>query len=213
MISKARENIFKKIRQALVNTTPVPFIKSEGQNSLVQPADNELEIIFAEQFTALQGKFSFSINHKELCEQLVQLVTQKKYTKIYCEEPIIVALLNKNGFVFTPYKDLPTCEIAITTCESLVARTGSMVLSSAMPQGRTGSVYTPVHICLANTQQLVYDVKEALQLLKDKYGEQLPSSISFATGPSRTADIEKTLVVGVHGPKEVYCLLCDELLA
>jgi L-lactate dehydrogenase complex protein LldG len=56
----------------------------------------------------------------------------------------------------------------------------------------------------------VYDVKDALQLIKKRYEGQLPSLISFATGPSRTADIEKTLVVGVHGPKEVYCFLVDE---
>jgi L-lactate dehydrogenase complex protein LldG len=51
---------------------------------------------------------------------------------------------------------------------------------------------------------------EAIQLMKEKYGIHLPSLITFATGPSRTADIEKTLVVGVHGPKEVYCLLADQ---
>jgi len=45
--------------------------------------------------------------------------------------------------------------------------------------------------------------------LKEKYNQRLPSSISFATGPSRTADIEKTLVVGVHGPKQVYLFLVD----
>jgi L-lactate dehydrogenase complex protein LldG len=56
----------------------------------------------------------------------------------------------------------------------------------------------------------VYDVKDAIALLQDKYREQMPSMISFATGPSRTADIEKTLVVGAHGPKEVYCFLLDK---
>ena len=75
--------------------------------------------------------------------------------------------------------------------------------------GRTGSVYAPVHICIAYTDQVVYDVKDALLLLQEKYGMALPSFISFASGPSRTADIEKTLVTGVHGPKEVYCFLTD----
>jgi L-lactate dehydrogenase complex protein LldG len=70
-------------------------------------------------------------------------------------------------------------------------------------------VYAPVHICIAYTSQLVYDIKDGLRVLKDKYGSSLPSFISFASGPSRTADIEKTLVVGVHGPKEVYLFLVD----
>ncbi len=55
----------------------------------------------------------------------------------------------------------------------------------------------------------MYDVKDALQLVKEKYSDKLPSLITFATGPSRTADIEKTLVVGVHGPKEVYLFLVE----
>jgi L-lactate dehydrogenase complex protein LldG len=71
-------------------------------------------------------------------------------------------------------------------------------------------VYAPVHICIAKTSQVVYEVKDAIQFLQKKYGDNLPSMISFATGPSRTADIEKTLVVGVHGPKEVYCFMLDK---
>jgi L-lactate dehydrogenase complex protein LldG len=111
-----------------------------------------------------------------------------------------------DNFCASPLAD---CDAAITTCEALVARTGSMVLSAAQDSGRTVSVYAPIHICIAYTHQLVFDVKDALQMMKEKYGDKLPSFLSFATGPSRTADIEKTLVVGVHGPKEVYCFLVD----
>ena len=81
---------------------------------------------------------------------------------------------------------------------------------SSVHQGRIPSVYAPVHICIATTSQLVYDVKDGLIALKEKYQRFLPSLITFATGPSRTADIEKTLVVGVHGPKEVYCFVIDD---
>ena len=91
----------------------------------------------------------------------------------------------------------------------LVARTGTIVMSAAQQSGRTVSVYAPVHICIAYTKQLVYDIKDALQSLKDRYAGNIPSLITFASGPSRTADIEKTLVTGVHGPKEVYLFLVD----
>ena len=83
-------------------------------------------------------------------------------------------------------------------------------MSSAQESGRTVSVYAPIHICFAYMNQLVYDIKDGLQQLKEKYNGKIPSLITFATGPSRTADIEKTLVVGVHGPKEVYCFLIEE---
>ena len=99
--------------------------------------------------------------------------------------------------------------MSITSCESLVARTGSIVLSTANKSGRTVSVYAPIHICIAYTHQLMFDVKDALLAIKEKYQGKIPSLITFATGPSRTADIEKTLVTGVHGPKEVYCFLVE----
>ena len=83
-------------------------------------------------------------------------------------------------------------------------------MSAGQQSGRTTSVYAPVHICIAYTNQLVYDVREALQGMKERYDKNLPSQITFATGPSRTADIEKTLVVGVHGPKEVYVFLVEQ---
>jgi L-lactate dehydrogenase complex protein LldG len=82
-------------------------------------------------------------------------------------------------------------------------------MSAAQQSGRTVSVYAPIHICIAYTNQLVYDLKDSLQLLKDRYADHIPSLITFASGPSRTADIEKTLVTGVHGPKEVYLFLVD----
>ena len=81
---------------------------------------------------------------------------------------------------------------------------------SSVHQGRIPSVYAPVHVCVATSSQLVYDIKDGLNGLKEKYRQYLPSLITFATGPSRTADIEKTLVVGVHGPKEVYCFVVDD---
>ena len=125
-----------------------------------------------------------------------------------CDAILGAANLRDIGYHFSD-KDLSQSDVSITRCELLVARTGSMVLSSKVSSGRTTSVYAPVHICIAKVSQLVYDIKDAIELLKKKYGENLPSQISFATGPSRTADIEKTLVVGVHGPKEVYCFLID----
>ncbi|HEX8460867.1 MAG TPA: LUD domain-containing protein, partial [Segetibacter sp.] len=117
--------------------------------------------------------------------------------------------LGKRGISFFA-TDIASCDASITTCELLIARTGSLLLSSASESGRTTSIYAPIHICIAYTRQLVYDIKEGLLLLKEKYAGALPSMITLATGPSRTADIEKTLVVGVHGPAEVFVFLVED---
>jgi L-lactate dehydrogenase complex protein LldG len=203
--SPAKNNILKKIRMALAHPTPLPFPKSEGQDSVFQPQQQDLVVEFAEQFTALQGKFIFCSDETELMESFNKLCYQNQWTKLYCIEEKWKSLVQPNSL----HPDIASCEAAVTSCESLIARTGSIVLSS-VHQGRIPSVYAPVHVCIAGTSQLVYDVKDGLTALKDKYRQYLPSLISFATGPSRTADIEKTLVVGVHGPKEVYCFVIDD---
>jgi L-lactate dehydrogenase complex protein LldG len=208
-VPSSKEVILKKIREALSESTPLPFPQSEGTGSLYHPPQEDLEIQFAEEFTKLQGRFAFCLTTAELCTQLAELFAAKNWTKIFCVEPKLKQLLSPclpGGFYTGQLVD---CDASITTCESLVARTGSIVVSAASQSGRTVSVYAPVHICIAFTSQLVYDIKDALQQVKEKYQQQLPSLISFASGPSRTADIEKTLVTGVHGPKEVYVFLVD----
>ncbi len=190
-------------------STPLPFPQSEGNTPIFQPARQELEVEFAEQFGKLQGKFVYCSNVAELAIQLNKLAALMNWEHIYCKEELWKEILNENQFYNTSFTDLATCHAAITGCELLVARTGTIVLSSAGESGRTASVYAPVHICIAHTSQLVYDIKDALLQLKEKYAGKLPSLISFASGPSRTADIEKTLVTGVHGPKEVYCFLVE----
>jgi L-lactate dehydrogenase complex protein LldG len=208
-VSPSKENILKKIRKALTHSTPLPFPQSEGNQSVFQPLQQEMEVEFAEQFTRLQGKFVYCINRQELAFQLNSLIQKQDWQKVYCLEDPLCEIAGPQVADRFMKKDLAGCDVSITGCEALVARTGTIVLSAAQPGGRTTSVYAPVHICIAYTNQLVYDLKDALQLVKDKYGNNLPSLIAFATGPSRTADIEKTLVVGVHGPKEVYLFLVE----
>ncbi len=209
--SSAKENILKKIRQALTHPVPVPFSQSEGSTSLLQPSVQELEVEFAENFTSLLGKFSFCTDEQELADQLNELTKIKKLDNIYCQEEPLKKLLTGKGYTQFNSTNVATCDAAITTCELLVARTGSLLMSAAQASGRTISVYAPIHICIAYTNQLVYDIKEGLQILKDKYAGNIPSLITLASGPSRTADIEKSLVVGVHGPKEVYVFLIDRV--
>jgi L-lactate dehydrogenase complex protein LldG len=71
------------------------------------------------------------------------------------------------------------------------------------------NVFPPIHIVIAHASQIVNYPEDALNAMQEKYGEHLPSCISTITGPSRTADIEKTLVLGAHGPKEFVVFLAE----
>lgn len=208
-VSPSKENILKRIRKALSQSTPLPFPQSEGTQPVFHPLEQEPEVEFAEQFTKLQGKFIYCINQQELAFQLTSLIKKQDWHKVYCQDDKLLANVAGQLADRLVKNDLAHCDVSITGCEYLVARTGSIVMSAADPGGRAASVYAPIHICIAYTNQLVYDIRDALQAAKEKYGQQLPSLITLATGPSRTADIEKTLVVGVHGPKEVYLFLVE----
>lgn len=204
--TSAKNNILKKIKQALATPVPLPFEQTAQTQSFFLKSSNDLEILFAENFSALQGRFAFCEQEDELAEQLQILFAARNWTKLYIPEPALRQMIAARLPGIDTTVALADCNASITGCECIVARTGSILLSSAM-SGRTASVYAPVHICVGYARQLVFDVGDAIELVKKKYGSNFPSLISFASGPSRTADIEKTLVTGVHGPKEVFCFL------
>ena len=102
---------------------------------------------------------------------------------------------------------LERCDAGLTECESLVAQTGSVCVTSRSSGGRARSVLPPHHLVVARREQLVSDLSAAYAQLASRYGGALPSFISFISGPSRTGDIERILVLGAHGPKRLTVFL------
>ena len=159
---------------------------------------------FAERLVSINGQFAFCENMLDFADNLISLVQYHKAQEIFCFELAIQALLDQ--IEFPHRKDragIADMEIGISSCEALVALTGS-VMGSAQQLGRTMTVYPPIHIVVGYMNQLVPDLKAGFDLVKERHGGRLPSMLSNITGPSRTADIEKTLVLGAHGPKELY---------
>lgn len=209
-VAPSKENILKRVRNALSQPVPLPYPQAEGKSSVFVKQDDDLSIVFAEAFSRLTGRFVFCANHRELAENLKTLAENLKWRFIYCRElPLAHALSAFQIPELNASADMQEADAGLTTCEALVARTGSVVLSAAQASGRAVGVFPPVHLVVAYTDQLVFDIRDALEMLRGKYADSLPSMISFQTGPSRTSDIEKTSVIGVHGPKEVYVFLIE----
>lgn len=210
-VSQLKEVILRKIRKALVKPVPLPFPgAADNKDPLFEAGNQEdLEVRFAENFTAVKGLFSFSLDKKELVSQLTALMTSRKWTRLYCEDRYLVDALGTMGFTAIADTNLKEAPVAMTGCEFLVARTGSILLSSKEKGERLASIYTPVHICVAFKDQLVPDISDAFALLEKKYDKRLPSFISLSTGPSRTLEIGQKPVIGMHGPSEVICFLVD----
>lgn len=202
--------MLKKIRQALLQKRENPYPDFED-SPLYSDEEEALDVTFAREFTAVEGKFIYCDGEISVVENLIALVEELNITKIHAWEPVIRKLLKQYGFPsLSTDKNLGEAEVGITSCEALIARNGSVLLSNANASGRRLSVYPPVHIVIAKTSQLVMDIKHGLGMLKEKYKDQMPTLISTVTGPSRTADIEKMLVLGAHGPKELYVFLVED---
>ena len=208
-ITTPKEKLLKKIRQALLEKRDNPYPNLENL-PMYPPAPEDLDVMFAEEFTAVQGQFAFCEDEVQFIETLLELAEKRNWRKIYCWEPGLQEVLNRYEYpFFETDKDFTQAEVGLTLCEALVARNGSIMVSSAQSAGRRLNIYPEVHIVLAYTSQLVADLKDGFTLIKQKYNGNVPSMISNITGPSRTADIEKTLVLGAHGPKELFVFLLD----
>jgi L-lactate dehydrogenase complex protein LldG len=213
--AKARENIMRKLRSGLERATlpmPYPEVEHADLANAFTKQDATDEEIFATEFIKLGGKFVFCADEIELIKSIAELHDSADFRQMLCSEPYLLQLFYKGRLDFIEPADpaLEGADACITGCEALVARTGSILLTSKQPLGRIAPVFYPVHIVVAFASQVVPDIADALALMQQRYGNELPSMINLNTGPSRTADIEKTLVVGVHGPKEVYCFYVNK---
>ncbi|WP_069660543.1 LutC/YkgG family protein [Arcticibacter eurypsychrophilus] len=206
----SKEKMLKKIRKALLEKRDNPYPNLED-TSVYEPYTDYLDVLFAEQLSLVAGKFIFCEDELQFVENLLLLADEKGWRKIYCWEPPLQKVLEHFEFPFysTDTDFIAQAEVGITLCESLVARNGSVIVSNGNAAGRRLSIYPHCHIVVAYTSQLVLDLKDSFKLLKTKYDADLPSMISAVTGPSRTADIEKTLVLGAHGPKELIVFLLE----
>lgn len=201
--------MLKKIRKALLEKRDNPYPNLE-ETPLYPDFDGHLDVLFAEELSMVAGQFIYCEDEIQLIENLLQLAEMKKWRKIYCWEPPLQNLLAKYEYPFySTDTEFANAEVGITLCESLIARNGSVMISNGSEAGRSLSIYPNVHIVVAYASQLVLDLKDAFRLMRTKYPDQLPSMISNITGPSRTADIEKTLVLGAHGPKELYVFMLE----
>ncbi len=173
--------------------------------------------LFARNSEALATEFDIFRESASLSARLSELASSERWTgvashrnkinKYFCGTLPLPTLWVDDGY---STDDLERCDVAITSCDALVAQTGSVVVSSRSAGGRALSVLPPHHIVIATPDQVVADLPDAFALLESRYSGNYPSFLSFITGPSRTGDIERILVLGAHGPKRLSVYIIEE---
>jgi L-lactate dehydrogenase complex protein LldG len=206
-----RESILKRIRQGLIHKSSLRFNAIDWEKNIYHNCEESKEEQFAKEFTKVGGQFMYCSTELDFLENVVILAQENKWDKFYCCEKSITDYMDRVAFPYSSNEtSYPEGMVAITTCEALVARLGSVIVSSKQGSGRRLFVVPTTHIILAYASQVVPQIKDALQIIKAKYDDKPPSMIASITGPSRTADIEKTLVTPAHGPREIYVFLVDD---
>jgi len=97
----------------------------------------------------------------------------------------------------------------VVAADYLIADSGAIVILGRHHRSQLATLLPPMLVVLATTRQLVADIHQLHEILRENKQES-DSTLHYITGPSRTADIEKTLILGVHGPKELVVLVVAE---
>jgi len=217
----SREKILKKLWAAqkadaagAENSTPA---SSDDQSVFKDyPVDEDLSALFKSRIEALNGEFYKVKGIQDAAEVILELVqAAQKGACIAQNHNFVQSLLAAHPVLQECFRTLPDsfsnlefehAAVGLTVADALIARTGSIALNTVSAGGRRLSVLPPFHIVLATQNQLVPSMQEALAKLHET---ESWSYATFITGPSRTADIQKNLVLGAHGPKRL-AVVCVE---
>ncbi len=141
-------------------------------------------------------------------EEVAELLSQHLGKKVPPDPKEIVKLAREEM-----RKHFFAADIGISGANLAVAESGTLVIISNEGNARLATSLPPVHIALVTTEKFVETLEQAITLIKvlipASSGLKLTSYLSFITGPSRTTDIEKELVTGVHGPQELHVIILD----
>jgi L-lactate dehydrogenase complex protein LldG len=225
-----RENIFGRIREALRVSAPPPGSQHHEKSAqFVSEAEAAKHIsewlpavgdsfeerveMFRANALELKAEFQLLGGLSEMEASLRELAKREGWKRVASHSGELAdraraalalpGLVTNHGY---DVEELEKCDAGISECDALVAQTGSVLVSTRSSGGRALSVLPPHHLVLARRDQLLADLPEAFAFLKAKYGSNYPSFISFITGPSRTGDIERILVLGAHGPRKLTIL-------
>lgn len=214
-----RERIMKRLRRAAhANaSTNLPAF-NDAAIFANHPAQEDWLERFGAKLTALKGELHRVRDLPEAALRVKELLSAAVSEKICLRQrhALLDELIAHEPWLQTHTTLLPhdlanenfaQYEAGLTAADFLIARTGGIVLSAASAGGRRLSILPPLHIVIAKTNQVVASLEDALARVNDMAAT---SYMTIITGPSRTSDIEKILVLGAHGPKRLAVIVMEQ---
>lgn len=206
MNNAAREAILGSIRSHLAASVPV------DQEDHHVPADNPVVLSRSDFKQSLESVNGHCITTTDVTDALNRILTDLKPQRIAISDDASVERWLRHTDIeieelgIAPdVHDIFRFDVGISMAQAGIAETGTLVLDSTYERHRLVSLVPPVHIAIIHASSICETLSEALALLQKN--EQMSPAVTFITGPSRTADIELTLAIGVHGPQELFVIV------
>ena len=209
--SAAKSKIFDSIRQSLKASEPFDVVRAEHRHKSdfgeIKPfvAENCAET-FCENLLLIGGKCKIVSDLDNVKSEVEKILKENNAQTIAISDAESVIKLattiSANFIQNASVQELFACNIGITSAQFGIAETGTLVIDSDKEFNRLASLIPPIHICILEASKICHNLGEVLGALE----KDLSKSITFITGQSRTSDIELTLALGVHGPKELFLL-------
>lgn len=217
----SRERILADVRAALRQPMPAPEAHPHPVWPVATRADwATLADQFRAKFEGLGGKWHEAANGDELGLRLRAIASAAGGTVLVAKDPD--GFLDRIGAAdrlaragVSVVRDLgdrsgaDALGLSVTAATSAIAESGTFGLVAAPGQGRLASVIAPIHLTILTADRLVLRLGDFLAIAGPRLADRSASAAILVTGPSRTADIEGQLIVGVHGPREVHCILLE----
>jgi len=228
----SRERMLANIRASLdTNRAALAAIAASAPHTpppFVHPPQDDLAAQFAAELARLEGYPHRCADDEDALETIREILQVHQGTSVIAWDaeqiglPGIDALLGSIGVTALDgriaYAEdraeqlqmLEPAPVCISGANAAIAESATLVVLSGAGRGRLASLLAPVYIGVVRTSQLVRGLGEALAAVQAQHGRDIfrdHSNLTLITGPSRTADIELTLTLGVHGPREVHVVL------
>jgi L-lactate dehydrogenase complex protein LldG len=191
----------------------------------VHPAQPDLVAQFSAELRRLEGHVYHCSDDEAALDQISTLLHNKGATQVLSWNEAQVGLPGLNHLLdqqqierleptTTPstgsrWQALEPAQVGISGVDLAIAESGTLLLRGGSDRARLASLLPPYHIAVVREEQLVRGLGEALERVQATTAAPFAanSSITLISGPSRTGDIELTLTLGVHGPREVHVVL------
>ena len=208
-----KEQILAKVREAVMAKDENMFSDVNMHADTWTPFKEEdgADFTFVERFKDNGGIFIYFDSKDEFIEAMRQYIVENQWEPL-CSTSMKMELVFKDSGIelCRDYATKRKKTVSITDCECLIAQTGSVVITDRCAGSREALANADTLLVYASPSQIVASMRDAIQLLKDKYKTHKPAETVIISGPSRSTEIDNQLVIGAQGVKQIALFLVED---